>query len=783
MKTRIRTKKRRQRTYNAAVDPLRIDPSRTVTLRNQFAAEVKRRFDRLRVQVIKLLEDEDAFGLKKRSRGLPILNFDASQPRANDGKWTSGGGSGGSSVIDRLKSVGAKVAHIEHAAKAYATDKIGATVAKLPGPAQRVVETAFYAGKVSGKAAFATWTLGQSLAERVARERGATEEQARRLRGVLSSVDIAAMKPIQLGLGASGLGALALPASFIPPATTGYLAYSTARNPMATARAAIGIVKETLGKVRSKLGLNELAVNGAYEGAELIARSLEEHDYDDWYIALLSAAIDEMRDVRQALEIDHEAIQQQGWDISIPQEDDAEAVLGSGLVENRLTTNDRWAFRTDPEKVVEFQEWLRSTIGKDVLGSEDDELWTKYVEEGFKKGAGRAFDDVSLRRFGRGEGEFYRGSRQQFLRDSFARPETVEKLKLLAGRVYDDMEGVTSEMATRMVRHLTDGLTQGMNPREIARLMSKDIEGIGKVRAETIARSEVIRAHAEGQLSALESLGVEEVGVAVEWSTAQDGGVCKLCQPLEGIVLTIAEARGMIPRHPRCRCVFAPANVGEEDEGQKRTRSRILQSVRLSQKRGTTKDDWGPGTTIAKKRPEDPTANYEGIPTSLLDSFFTWWTLNERVSGTFFARCARDDKGRCKGEGEGSNIFSTPDELAKAQAIARRKAKNAPLPTEEEKSKAVSGIAEIGANLYRKNLVGNSTDRARRRQQLLNEFGDGKSCPCVYCGLKIKDGTLEQDKIYTTAEGGKYRTSNLVPACGSCNKHRGDIPWKNIKWK
>jgi len=35
-------------------------------------------------------------------------------------------------------------------------------------------------------------------------------------------------------------------------------------------------------------------------------------------------------------------------------------------------------------------------------------------------------------------------------------------------------------------------------------------------------------------------------------------------------VLTIEEARGMIPRHPNCRCAYLPANVGESERGQKR---------------------------------------------------------------------------------------------------------------------------------------------------------------------------------------------------------------------
>ncbi len=150
---------------------------------------------------------------------------------------------------------------------------------------------------------------------------------------------------------------------------------------------------------------------------------------------------------------------------------------------------------------------------------------------------------------------------------------------------------------------------------------------------------------------------------------------------------------------------------------------------------------------------------------------------NER---SFFADCERDEHGWCVGEGAATHV---PEEkLKEVQAKARSKARKNPKPTDEEVAAAKEGLKRLGANLYRKNLVGNSKDRKVRRTKLLEEFGDGKECPCVYCGLKLKEGTLEQDKIHTTAQGGRYRPPNLVPACSTCNKRRGDVPWQKIKW-
>ncbi len=136
-----------------------------------------------------------------------------------------------------------------------------------------------------------------------------------------------------------------------------------------------------------------------------------------------------------------------------------------------------------------------------------------------------------------------------------------------------------------------------------------------------------------------------------------------------------------------------------------------------------------------------------------------------------------------KGGGKGAG-----DEHAKAHAAAIEKAKAKaavnPRPTSDEKREAKEGIAKLGANKYRRNLVGNTGDRAKRRAALLKEFGDGTHCPCIYCGTKLgpEGAQLEQDKIVTTGQGGRYRLPNLVPSCGPCNKKRSDTKWGSIQW-
>jgi hypothetical protein len=116
----------------------------------------------------------------------------------------------------------------------------------------------------------------------------------------------------------------------------------------------------------------------------------------------------------------------------------------------------------------------------------------------------------------------------------------------------------------------------------------------------------------------MDDMGVTELGAAVEWSTAGDGRVCEMCAPLNGIVLTTKEARGLLPRHDECRCCWTPANVGEDTKGQKRTKEAIKDAIdksvkaeicELSQSEPAEQkmcSSWkGAMVSIAEKRPKN----------------------------------------------------------------------------------------------------------------------------------------------------------------------------------
>lgn len=462
-----------------------------------------------------------------------------------------------------------------------------------------------------------------------------------------------------------------------------------------------------------------------------------------------------------------------------------------------LTANAPYRFRfaTSTEQIAAFQQWLSQRIYYHVLGTSLEQVerawWTQYVEEGYRKGAGRAFDDVKkpLHKPDTWSERlpWYDGTRREFLESSFGRAVRVEKVKLLAGRVFTELKGVTEEMSTRLSRDLTDGLVQGKRSWDIYKKMAEDV-GISERRAMLIARTELTRVHAEGQLDAMEEMGVEQVNVMVEWSTAGDLRVCRMCAPMEGVVFKIQEARGLLPRHPSCRCGFLPTNVGESKAATKvgwqktpikqtRTQKGVEGAIKESLKaEGKGQKTTWPGVDvkISKARPE-PFVGNDG-------------TENR----SFFADCQRDSKGRCRPGGSLSSGFASGKEQEISLAVALNKIKNVPIPSRADVVKArrelrlaAKGEARAGGE----SRGGSAKDRRIQRHNLFKEFGGSEKgyVVCPWTGLKMHwtddpgqnpkgYPRFERGKIFLKCQGGGYKLSNLIPESFAANRARNDVP-------
>ena len=239
--------------------------------------------------------------------------------------------------------------------------------------------------------------------------------------------------------------------------------------------------------------------------------------------------------------------------------DDAFGLRG-GLVANA----ENWSFESDPQKVESFRRWLQEQIDAGLLAVEGLHAapWAnKFIFSAYKEGLLRAFRDTKPKALAK-SADFHSGQLTQFLQGTFSAPITTQRLELLYTRNFEKLRGVTTDMASKMSATLADGLAHGHNPTRIASSLVKNVDGLNRRRATLIARTEIIYAFAEGQLDAFEALGVEKLGVLVELATAGDDRVCPICLDLEGQEFTIAEARGVIPVHPDCRCCWVPSTSG-----------------------------------------------------------------------------------------------------------------------------------------------------------------------------------------------------------------------------
>lgn len=161
--------------------------------------------------------------------------------------------------------------------------------------------------------------------------------------------------------------------------------------------------------------------------------------------------------------------------------------LGSDLVANAPN----WSFDTPQSKIDNFEKWIISKLSetmdeKDIHSGIN--WWQLYIERAYKLGAGRTFDEVRKRGAIK-KPEWYQGTKEQFLSSSFNNPVSVDRLKVLVGRTHKALKGLTDSMRTQLTQELTDGLIQGKSPKEIAKNISKRL-GISKNRGLVIARTE-----------------------------------------------------------------------------------------------------------------------------------------------------------------------------------------------------------------------------------------------------------------------------------------------------
>ena len=69
---------------------------------------------------------------------------------------------------------------------------------------------------------------------------------------------------------------------------------------------------------------------------------------------------------------------------------------------------------------------------------------------------------------------------------------------------------------------------------------------------------------------------------------------------------------------------------------------------------------------------------------------------------------------------------------------------------------------------------GSAAQRRRRKQWLLDEFGDGETCLCSTCPEVLTFDTITVDRYPLAGrDGGRYVRGNIRPQCSLCASRQG----------
>lgn len=307
-------------------------------------------------------------------------------------------------------------------------------------------------------------------------------------------------------------------------------------------------------------------------------------------------------------------------------------------------------FTTSQAKVNAFMAWLQEQVDHGILsvsrfnqlGTGINAAWTNlYIEDSYRRGVQRA--RTQLRQAGYDVPTI---AESGGISAVMSAPFHIDRLGLLYTRTFRDLKNITDAMSGQISRVLTQGMADGLAPRTIARQLNAVIRGGGaelgirdtlgrwipaERRARMLARTEIIRAHAEAQLQEYKNWGVEGVNVKAEWVTAGDNRVCQLCADLEGSVFTIEQATNMIPLHVSCRCAWLPYRVTDSTAPSESWRTDEVASQMKDPKHAADymkyKAEYKKSYSEAMKRGKDPRHYLQDEATlnKFVDETITYW--------------------------------------------------------------------------------------------------------------------------------------------------------------
>jgi len=132
------------------------------------------------------------------------------------------------------------------------------------------------------------------------------------------------------------------------------------------------------------------------------------------------------------------------------------------------------------------------------------------------------------------------------IKEGHSMPKIARELRPLVGLTSNQIQSIINYRTLLTEKH------PGYSAARIDKAVMRYTNKTHRMRMENIARTETARAQNIGYCQGLEQVGVKEV----ELSNADDP--CEICAGLNGTRYKVGEGSGVIPVHPRCRCVMLP---------------------------------------------------------------------------------------------------------------------------------------------------------------------------------------------------------------------------------
>lgn len=201
-------------------------------------------------------------------------------------------------------------------------------------------------------------------------------------------------------------------------------------------------------------------------------------------------------------------------------------------------------FPSDDAKRDAFMDWLDAQQERGVLSviSPDE---NEFIDDAYISGMGQA--DTLLEDAGA-------DTPSLSVSAAFDQPIHQDRVATLYTRNYELLEGITEDMADEIRGELSQGMVDGINPRDMARNLNDRVDKVGRTRATTLARTEVMHSHNDAALTRY-----DESPADIERVDVLTSDPCDLCASYAASgPYPIQEARGGLPLHPNCVCAYRP---------------------------------------------------------------------------------------------------------------------------------------------------------------------------------------------------------------------------------